>query len=67
MVRLARSRKGKTPVDVTIVNNGGAEDRIRLTLGEDTFSKKNTDLTPDEATDLMALLNYHAEVVRGNI
>lgn len=66
MVRLDRSRKGKTPVDVTIVEQDGNQ-RIRLTMGDDGFSKKNTDMDEQETADLITLLQYHLEVLRGNL
>lgn len=66
MVRLNRSRRGKTPIDVTIVEQDGTT-RVRLTMGEDNGSKKNSDLTDEEVLDLMALLNYHYLVITGQV
>lgn len=66
MVRLDRERKGKTPVDVTITEQNGNV-RVRLTMGDDYASKKNTDMTVQETRDLATLLTYHAEVADGNL
>ncbi len=64
-IRLPRNRRGKTPIDVTFVEQDGNK-RVRLTMGDDNRSKKNSDLTADEVVDLMALLNYHHLVLIGD-
>lgn len=66
MVRLNRTRRGKTPIDVTMTEQDGNQ-RIRLTMGEDGSSKKNSDLTEEETYDLIALLNYHLLILRGEL
>jgi len=41
--------------------------RIRITLGEDGGSKKNSDMTIGETEDLIAILNYNVLVAKGEI
>ncbi len=60
MTRLPRSRRGKTPIDVTIVKQDG-NTRIRVTVGDDMArlsAKKNSDLDLKEVDDLIVLLSY---------
>lgn len=66
-MRLPRSRKGKTPLDVQIIEQNDTV-RLRITLGEDLSARKrNTDMDEQEITDLIAMLNYHLLVIRGEI
>lgn len=68
-VRLPRKRKGKTPIDVGVVTQDDTT-RVRLSMGDDKATKsgkKNSDLTPEEVEDLMAMLNYHRMVATGEI
>lgn len=65
-MRLQRSRRGKTPIDVVRVEQDKGVVRIRLTMGNpgpnDGGSHKNTDLTPEEAEDLATMLLYFVKV-----
>lgn len=65
-MRLPRERKGKTPIDVTIVEQDDTV-RVRLTMGEDGGSKKNSDLTATEVKDLTTLLDYHGKLITGEL
>lgn len=67
-MRLPRTRKGKTPLDVTLVEQYGNK-RVRITLGEDSNprGKYNTDMDAAEVTDLIALLNYNMMILNGEI
>lgn len=65
-VRVPRERRGKTPIDIGIVEQGNTR-RIRITLGEDGGSKKNSDMTIGETEDLIAILNYNVLVAKGEI
>lgn len=69
MSRLPRSRRGKTPIDVTIVTQE-AGPRVRVTIGEDfarPSAKKNSDLDEKEVTDLIVLLQYNLAKLRGEV
>jgi len=66
MTRLPRSRKGKTPIDVTTTGQNGLK-RVRLTVGHDGGAKFNSDLDPQEAMDLLTILTYHLSVITGQI
>lgn len=62
-MRLRRSRRGKTPIDVVRVEQDPGVVRIRLTMGEvRSGSHKNSDLTPQEAEDLATMLLYFVKV-----
>jgi hypothetical protein len=66
-MRLPRDRKGKTPIDVGIVEQDGLK-RVRLSMGEDGApGRKNSDLSPQETSDLIAMLNYNLKVINGEI
>lgn len=65
-MRLPRSRRGKTPIDVVITNQP-AGPRVRITIGEDGYDKKNSDLDFKETQDLIVLLTYHLEKAKGNV
>lgn len=66
MTRLPRERKGKTPIDVGMVQQDGLT-RVRISMGEDGGSRKNSDLSVQETEDLIAMLNYHMLVAKGEI
>lgn len=66
MTRLPRERKGKTPIDVGMVQQDGLT-RVRISMGEDGGSRKNSDLSIQETEDLIAMLNYHMLVAKGEI
>jgi hypothetical protein len=67
MVRLNRSRKGKTAIDVTTTLQDGNK-RIRITLGEPLSSnKRNTDLDITELRDLITLLQFHELKMKGEV
>ena len=66
MTRLPRSRKGKTPIDVTITDQNGVK-RVRLTVGQDNGAKKNSDLDAQEVADLVTMLAYNVGIITGNI
>lgn len=55
MTRLSRSRNGKTSVDVTVVRQDDLT-RVRLTMGDDSPGRKNTDLDSVEVEALALLL-----------
>ncbi len=66
MTRLTRNRRGKTPIDVGVVDQGGPV-RVRITVGDDEArpsAKKNSDLTPKEAEDLAVMLMFYAKQVK---
>lgn len=65
-MRLPRSRRGKTPIDVVVVTQESGP-RVRLTVGDDGASKKNSDLDFKEAEDLITLLQYNLAVARGEL
>lgn len=66
-MRLPRDRKGKTPIDVGVVEQDGLK-RVRLSMGEDgTPGRKNSDLSDKETVDLIAMLNYNLKLIRGEI
>lgn len=64
-MRLARTRRGKTPIDVGIVTQGDGPTRIRLTVGAGTPGTKNSDLDINEAEDLAVMLQYYVKVAKG--
>jgi len=66
-MRLPRKRKGKTPIDIGIVKQDDLT-RVRISMGEDNSpGRKNSDLSEEEVVDLIAMLNYHLMVVRGEV
>lgn len=68
-MRLPRSRRGKTPIDVGVVTQASGP-RVRVSIGEDyssLSSKKNSDLDFKEVEDLIVLLQYHLAKARGEI
>ncbi len=66
MTRLPTSRKGKTPVDVTVTEQNGLK-RVRLTMGEDAHSKRNTDMDEREVEDLITILTFKLAMIRGEV
>lgn len=67
MTRLPRDRKGKTPIDVGVVEQDGLK-RVRISMGEDLKpGRKNSDLSVKETEDLIAMLNYNMLVAKGEI
>lgn len=66
MTRLPRSRKGKTPLDVTITHQPAGL-RVRVTLGNDGYDKKNSDLDAKECDDLIVLLQYNLAKIKGEL
>ena len=66
MTRLPTSRKGKTPVDVTVTNQNGLK-RVRLTMGLDALNKKNTDMDEQEVEDLITILTFKLAMIRGQV
>lgn len=69
-MRLPRSRRGKTPIDIGIVEQGGGPIRIRVSIGEDwakPSSKKNSDLDFKETEDLITLLQWHLAKAKGEV
>ena len=65
-MRLPRARKGKMPVDVVITNQE-AGPRVRISVGWDNESKRNSDLTFKDTEDLIVLLQYHLAKARGDL
>lgn len=68
-MRLPRSRRGKTPIDVTTTEQDGNK-RVRLTIGDDysnPSAKKNSDLTEKECEDLITLLQGYLAIIRGEL
>lgn len=63
MTRLPRSRKGKTPLDVTVTIQDGLK-RVRITMGDDNFNKKNSDLDEQETEDLITMLTFKLAELR---
>lgn len=63
MTRLPRTRRGKTPVDVTITEQDGLK-RVRLTMGDDNYSKKNSDMDEQETEDLITILQFKLAELR---
>jgi hypothetical protein len=69
-MRLNRSRRGKTPIDVVIVEQEKGLPRVRLTVGDDLSkpsNKKNSDLDLQEVEDLIVMLTYHKMKIAGDI
>lgn len=69
-MRLPRSRRGKTPIDIVVVEQGDGPTRVRITVGEDwskQSSKKNSDMDFKEVEDLITLLQYHLAKAKGEI
>lgn len=66
-MRLERSRKGKTPIDIVITEQQPGLKRIRLTVGEDGAGKKNSDLDFAETEALIIVLQYHLAKAKGEI
>lgn len=66
-MRLPRSRKGKTAIDVTTTEQAGLK-RIRLTMGEPTDPRKrNTDMDAAELDALIILLQWHQAKLNGSV
>lgn len=69
-MRLPRSRRGKTPIDVGVVTQESGP-RVRLSIGEDGHGaqsyRKNSDLDVPETENLILMLQYHVEKAKGNI
>lgn len=66
MTRLPRSRRGKTPIDIVVVTQESGP-RVRLTLGDDYDTKRNSDLDFEETEALIVLLRYHLAKAKGEI
>lgn len=68
MVRLKTTRKGKTPVDVTVTEQNELK-RVRLSMGEreDGNRFRNTDLNEQEVRDLITLLEWNLAKVQGRV
>lgn len=69
-MRLTRSRKGKTPIDIVIVEQEKGQARVRLTVGDDASkpsNKKNSDLDLQEVDDLITMLTYHKMKISGEL
>ena len=69
-MRLPRSRRGKTPIDVGVVTQESGP-RVRLSVGEDGHGqqsyRKNSDLDVKETEDLITMLQYHVAIAKGEI
>lgn len=66
-MRLPRSRKGKTTVDVTVTRQDGLP-RVRLSMGERSKPGfKNTDMDESEVEALVTFLQFNLAKVRGQI
>lgn len=68
-MRLPRSRRGKTPIDIGVVTQESGP-RVRVSIGEDfssPSSKKNSDLDFKETEDLITMLQYHLAKAKGDI
>lgn len=68
MTRLPQTRKGKTPVDVTVTEQNGLK-RVRLSMGADYGygGKKNTDMDEQEVEDLITILTFKLAMIRGQV
>lgn len=67
MTRLPRSRKGKTPIDVTVTRQP-AGPRVRLSVGRlNGLGQVNSDLDVKEVNDLVTMLLYHLAVITGKV
>jgi hypothetical protein len=65
-MRLERSRRGKTPIDVNVVIQDGLP-RVRLTVGAGSPNAKNSDLDFEETDALVTVLRYHLARAKGEI
>jgi len=66
-MRLRRSRRGKTPIDIGVVTQDSGP-RVRVSIGEDgTPGRKNSDLDFQETEDLITMLQYHLALAKGDI
>ena len=66
-MRLRRSRKGKTAIDVTTTEQAGLK-RIRLTMGEPNDPRKrNTDMDARELDESIVLLQWHQAKLNGQV
>ncbi len=67
MTRLPRSRRGKTPVDVTVTVQNGLK-RVRLSMGDEGTGRfRNTDMDESEVEDLITVLAFKLKVIRGEV
>lgn len=67
-MRLPRSRRGKTPIDINIIQQGeDAPVRVRLSLGPDDGKRYNSDLDFTETENLIVMLQYHLAKAKGDI
>ena len=67
MTRLQRTRRGKTPVDVTRTEQNGIR-RIRLSMGDEIGQRfRNTDMDDEETENLIIMLAYNLKMLRGEI
>lgn len=69
-MRLPRSRRGKTPIDVGVVTQESGP-RVRVSIGEDGHGaqsyRKNSDLDFTETENLILMLQYKLAVAKGEI
>ena len=66
MVRLERTRRGKTPIDVTITRQNDLP-RVRLTMGNERGKFTNTDMDEQEVRDLLVLLEFKLLEMKGDV
>lgn len=68
MTRLPRSRGGKTNVDVDVVTveQDGLK-RVRLTMGAGTMKVRNTDMDEQEVEDLIVMLEFKLQEIKGSL
>lgn len=68
-MRLPRSRKGKTTIDVTTTAQNGLK-RVRLTMGPPNgweSDRYNTDMDEEETEALITLLRFTLAKLRGEV
>lgn len=66
MTRLPRSRGGKTQVDVdVVVTEQDGLKRVRLTMGAGTTKVRNTDMDVQEVEDLIVMLEFKLQEIKG--
>lgn len=66
-MRLPRSRKGKTAIDVTPTLQNGLK-RARITIGDtDSANKRNSDMDEKEVADLITILEFTLAKLKGEV
>lgn len=69
-MRLPRTRRGKTPIDVGVVTQESGP-RVRVSIGEDGHGqqsyRKNSDLDFKETENLILMLSFHLAKAKGEI